>query len=84
MALKVKNALERELASNLHNDICVAQTGGTGLCRGPILVVQPDGVFTPGQESHVHTHRTFRRRQALVDILFVPGQKVRYPVCGIM
>ncbi|HPD46075.1 MAG TPA: NADH-ubiquinone oxidoreductase-F iron-sulfur binding region domain-containing protein [Anaerohalosphaeraceae bacterium] len=84
-ALKVKNALERELAQrNLHNDICVAQTGGTGLCvNGPILVVQPDGVFyRQVRESHVPTLVTehFVGGRPLADILFVPkDEKVQIP-----
>ena len=46
-ALLIKNSLELELQKQgLNNDIQVVQTGASGLCvRGPILMVQPDGVF---------------------------------------
>ncbi|MHC4687494.1 MAG: NADH-ubiquinone oxidoreductase-F iron-sulfur binding region domain-containing protein [Planctomycetota bacterium] len=46
-AFKVKNALEAEIAEKgLENDVRVVQTGASGLCvNGPILMVQPDGIF---------------------------------------
>ena len=46
-ALKIKNALEAEIArKDLVGDIRVVQTGASGLCvKGPILMVQPDGIF---------------------------------------
>ncbi len=46
-AFKLKNALEAEIAEKgLENDVRVVQTGASGLCvNGPILMVQPDGIF---------------------------------------
>ncbi|MBE0536607.1 MAG: FAD-dependent oxidoreductase [Phycisphaerae bacterium] len=46
-ALKIKDALEKELGERqLTDDILVVQTGASGLCvKGPILMVQPDGIF---------------------------------------
>ncbi len=46
-AFKVKNVLEAEIAEKgLANDVRVVQTGASGLCvNGPILMVQPDGIF---------------------------------------
>ncbi|MHC4635107.1 MAG: NADH-ubiquinone oxidoreductase-F iron-sulfur binding region domain-containing protein, partial [Planctomycetota bacterium] len=46
-AFKIKNALEAEIAKKeLENDVRVVQTGASGLCvNGPILMVQPDGIF---------------------------------------
>ena len=46
-ALKIKNALESEIAAKgLLDDVNVVQTGASGLCvKGPILMVQPDGIF---------------------------------------
>ena len=46
-ALKIKDALEAELKRcELEDDIKVVQTGASGLCvKGPILIVQPDGIF---------------------------------------
>ena len=49
-ALQVKNALESEiLKRELQDDILVVPTGAGGLCvKGPIMVVQPDGIFYQG------------------------------------
>lgn len=46
-ALNIKNALESEIAAKgLVDDVQVVQTGASGLCvKGPILMVQPDGIF---------------------------------------
>ena len=46
-ALKVKNALETELAKReIENDVKVVPTGASGLCvKGPILIVQPEDIF---------------------------------------
>ena len=46
-AFIVKDALEAEIAEKgLENDVRVVQTGASGLCvNGPILMVQPDGIF---------------------------------------
>ena len=46
-ALKIKDALEKEIKKqSLGNDVLVVQTGASGLCvKGPILMVQPDGIF---------------------------------------
>ena len=46
-ALTIKNALEEEIGrKGLENDVQIVQTGASGLCvKGPILMVQPDGIF---------------------------------------
>jgi len=46
-SLAVKDALEEEIEKRgLEDDVAVIPTGAGGLCvRGPILVVQPDGIF---------------------------------------
>ena len=46
-ALRIKDALEKEIKlKGLHNDVLCVQTGASGLCvKGPILTVQPDGIF---------------------------------------
>ncbi|MHC4212599.1 MAG: NADH-ubiquinone oxidoreductase-F iron-sulfur binding region domain-containing protein [Planctomycetota bacterium] len=46
-ALKIKDSLESEIGRReLENDVQVVQTGASGLCvKGPILMVQPDGIF---------------------------------------
>lgn len=46
-ALQIKDSLETEIAKcGLENEIQIVPTGASGLCvRGPILVVQPEGIF---------------------------------------
>jgi NADH-quinone oxidoreductase subunit F len=46
-SFEIKTALEKEIAKRkLHNEVTVISTGCNGFCeRGPIVVVQPDGVF---------------------------------------
>lgn len=46
-AFKVKEALEREIKRhNLQDEVLIVMTGCNGFCaQGPIMVVQPDGIF---------------------------------------
>ncbi len=46
-ALQIKNTLEDEIKNNkLEKEIQIVPTGASGLCvRGPILIVQPEGIF---------------------------------------
>lgn len=46
-SFEIKNALEQEITKRgLQNEITVISTGCNGFCeRGPIVVVQPDGIF---------------------------------------
>ena len=46
-ALLVKEALEAEICKHdLQDDVEIVPTGASGLCvKGPILLVQPDGIF---------------------------------------
>ncbi len=46
-ALQIKNALEEEIQKcSLGNEIRIVPTGASGLCvNGPILMVQPEGIF---------------------------------------
>jgi len=46
-SFKIKTALEKEITKRkLQNEVTVISTGCNGFCeRGPIVVVQPDGVF---------------------------------------
>lgn len=46
-SLQIKDALEAEIERRgLQEDVLVVPTGASGLCvRGPILIVQPDGIF---------------------------------------
>ena len=46
-SLKIKESLEKQLVKfGLEDDVQVVPTGASGLCvKGPILIVQPDGIF---------------------------------------
>jgi len=46
-ALRVRDALEEEIQKHgLQDDVRIVPTGASGLCvKGPILLVQPDGIF---------------------------------------
>ncbi len=46
-AFKVKEVLEREIKRhNLQDEVLIVMTGCNGFCaQGPIMVVQPDGIF---------------------------------------
>ncbi|MGD9380223.1 MAG: NADH-ubiquinone oxidoreductase-F iron-sulfur binding region domain-containing protein, partial [candidate division WOR-3 bacterium] len=46
-SFEIKASLEKEITKrNLQNEVAVISTGCNGFCeRGPIVVVQPDGVF---------------------------------------
>ncbi len=76
-ALKIKNALEKELADRqLTDDIRVVQTGASGLCvKGPILMVHPDGIFYQYlKESHIANlvEEHFLKGRPVKDLMFVP------------
>ena len=46
-ALRIKEALEEEIRNHeLQDDVAIVPIGASGLCvKGPILLVQPDGIF---------------------------------------
>ena len=46
-ALQIKDCLEEEIQKrSLQEEIQIVSTGASGLCvMGPILIVQPEGVF---------------------------------------
>src|SRR5512147_1128748 len=46
-SMKIKEKLEEEIKKNkLENEVSVVSTGCNGFCAaGPLMVVQPDGVF---------------------------------------
>jgi len=84
-ALKIKNALEAELAKQqLENDIRVVQTGASGLCvRGPILMVQPDGIFYQHlAEKHIPrlVEEHFLKGRPVKELMYVPaGEETPIP-----
>jgi NADP-reducing hydrogenase subunit HndC len=76
-SLQIKDALEREIQNReLEEDILVVPTGATGLCvRGPILVVQPDGVFYQRLTTRDIPHLVeehFLKGRPVKDLMYVP------------
>ena len=84
-ALKIKNALEAELArKELEKDIQVVQTGASGLCvKGPILMVQPDGIFYQylKEENIPHlVEEHFLKGRPVKSLMYVPaGEEIPIP-----
>ena len=84
-AFKVKSALEAEIAEKgLTNDIRIVQTGASGLCvNGPILMVQPDGIFyqfltEKDVANLVEEH--FLKGRPVKSLMYVPvGEEVPIP-----
>jgi len=84
-ALAVKEALEKEIqAKGLAEDVVVVPTGAGGLCvRGPILVVQPEGIFyerlTPKQAPRL-VEEHFLKGRPVQDLMYKPpGEKTPVP-----
>jgi len=76
-SLRVKETLERELVKQgLEDDIQVVPTGASGLCvKGPILVVQPEGVFyqllTEKDIPHL-VEEHFLKGRPVKSLMYVP------------
>jgi NADP-reducing hydrogenase subunit HndC len=84
-ALKIKNALESEIATKeLVDDVQVVQTGASGLCvKGPILMVQPDGIFYQylKEENIPHlVEEHFLKGRPVKSLMYVPaGEEIPIP-----
>ena len=84
-ALKIKNALEEELGhKGLENDVKLVQTGASGLCvKGPILMVQPDGIFYQYLKEKDIPHLVeehFLKGRPVKSLMYVPvGQETPIP-----
>lgn len=70
-ALKIKEALEEHIKKfDLENKVQVVVTGASGLCvNGPILIVQPDGIFYQSLKKENLPH--------LVEEHFLKGRPVK-------
>ena len=70
-AYQVKESLERELAKHdLQDEIAVVMTGCNGFCaQGPVMTVQPDGIFYQLLTDEDVTH--------LVEEHFLKGRPVK-------
>ncbi len=84
-SLKIKDALDSQiLKRGLENDIQVVPTGASGLCvRGPILIVQPDGIFYQRLKEADIPHLVeehFLKGRPVKSLMYVPpGEEVPIP-----
>jgi len=70
-SFEIRNALEREIAARgLADEVLVVATGCNGFCeRGPIAVIQPEGVF--------YQHLSLDKVPRLVEEHFLKGRPVQ-------
>jgi len=84
-ALQIKDALEKEIQKrDLENDIQVVPTGASGLCvKGPILIVQPDGIFYQLLKVEHIPHLVeehFLKGRPVKSLMYIPpGEEVPIP-----
>jgi NADP-reducing hydrogenase subunit HndC len=84
-SLKIKDALEEEIRKRgLEEDVLVVPTGASGLCvRGPILIVQPDGIFYQRLAvKHIPrlVEEHFLKGRPVEALMYTPpGEKVPIP-----
>ena len=84
-ALTIKNCLETEIGrKDLQDDVRIVQTGASGLCvKGPILMVQPDGIFYQYLKEKdipnlVEEH--FLKGRPVKSLMYVPaGEEIPIP-----
>ena len=84
-ALRVKDALEAEIRKHdLEDDVQIVPTGASGLCvRGPILLVQPDGIFyqllTEQDVPHLVEEHFLKGRPVEALMYVQPGEERPIP-----
>ena len=84
-ALRIKDALEAEIFNQgLESDIQIVPTGASGLCvRGPILIVQPDGIFYQYlQEKEIPNlvEEHFLKGRPVKSMMYIPpGEELPIP-----
>jgi len=84
-SLRIKDALEKEIRNQgIEDDVRVVPTGASGLCvRGPILVVQPDGVFyqqlKPEHMPRIVEEHLLKGRPVAEYMYVPPGEKTPIP-----
>ncbi len=84
----IKKALEREIVrKKLQNEVTVIATGCNGFCeRGPIVVVQPDGVFYQRLKTDDIPHLVeehLLKGRPVKDLMYVPPAEAK-PVPKMM
>ena len=84
-ALQIKDSLEAEVKkSGLENEIQIVPTGASGLCvRGPIIIVQPEGIFYQSLKIKDIPHLVeehFLKGRPVKSLMYVPpGEKTPIP-----
>ncbi|KPL15888.1 NADH dehydrogenase [candidate division WOR_3 bacterium SM1_77] len=84
-ALEIKDSLESEIKKQgLDEDVLVVPTGASGLCvNGPILIVQPDGIFYQRLQSKDIPHLVeehFLKGRPVKNLMYIPpGEEVPIP-----
>ena len=84
-SLRVKGALEEEIKKqHLQDDVKVVPTGASGLCvKGPILVVQPEGIFyqllTVEDVPHLVEEHFLKGRPVKSLMYVLPGEEAPIP-----
>ena len=84
-ALQIKNSLEAEIQKqDLQDEIQIVPTGASGLCvNGPILIVQPEGVFYQTLKVKDIPHLVeehFLKGRHVESLMYVPpGEKTPIP-----
>jgi len=84
-SFEIKKALEKEIAKRkLQDEVAVISTGCNGFCeRGPIVVVQPDGIFYQKLKKEdipflVEEH--FLKGRPVESLMYVPvGEETPIP-----
>ncbi len=85
-ALQIKDGLESELTNHgLENEIQIVPTGASGLCvRGPILIVQPEGIFYQYLNAENIPHLVeehFLKGRPVKSLMYVPpGEETPIPI----
>jgi len=87
-AFRIKEILEREIEEhNLQEEVGVVMTGCNGFCaQGPLMVVQPDGIFyqnlTPENICHL-VEEHFLKGRPVKSLMYVPpGEESPIPELG--
>ncbi len=84
-SLQIKDALEAEVQRRgLEDDVLIVPTGASGLCvKGPILVVQPDGIFYQRLRKedvpHLVEEHLLKGRPVRSLMYVPPGEEVPIP-----
>jgi NADP-reducing hydrogenase subunit HndC len=85
-ALRIKDSLEAGIRDRgLQDEIQIVPTGASGLCvRGPILIVQPEGIFYQSLKVEDIPHLVeehFLKGRPVTSLMYTPpGEKTPIPV----